>query len=222
MDDPDPVGSDPRDGRLRERPGPARGAGDPAPARERYPGERLLAGSSPREILARLSNGDPLEIAHRATQRLRGQAYLLDLSLVRNRSLARTAYAAFLYRGDPPLEEFLERCIDRALRELIDEDRADVREGAEVGEEDARCAIVAERFGVDAPTARRACLAFNELPHDVRATWYGLEVEGKSFHRIVAEGLGPPERARANLRRALTTLNLLQDPGPMGPDGSAP
>src|SRR5687767_2341511 len=54
----------------------------------------ILAGASPREVLARLMNGDPLGLAVVVEQRLRVHAYLLDADRVFLRAAARCARLA--------------------------------------------------------------------------------------------------------------------------------
>ena len=54
-------------------------------------GRALLAGGSPREILARLVDGDPLGLRAVVYERLRARAYLLEADRVFLRSLARVA-----------------------------------------------------------------------------------------------------------------------------------
>ena len=72
----------------------------------------MFRGASPREILARLCEGDPLELVPRANERLRELDFLLPGQRVWARAAARVAYAGMRYRGHPPLTNFLTRSID--------------------------------------------------------------------------------------------------------------
>src|SRR5436853_180438 len=87
----------------------------------------LFAGSSPRELLARLWDGDRLELWPRCEERVHELAYLLPISRVFRRSIARVAYAGVTYRGSPPFDAFLRRRIELSVQELLNEDREQLR-----------------------------------------------------------------------------------------------
>lgn len=70
------------------------------------PGGEILRGGSPREILARLIDGDPLEIEARARDRIQALAFLVDPARTHMRAVARIAHAAPRWRGEPPLTEW--------------------------------------------------------------------------------------------------------------------
>ena len=54
-------------------------AGPSGSARD-WPGRELLQGRSPREVLAKLCDGDPLELGARVDEWLRNEAVLVDPS----------------------------------------------------------------------------------------------------------------------------------------------
>jgi hypothetical protein len=68
-------------------------------------------------------------------------------------------------------------------------------------------------WNVDAKLARAICVVFNGLPHQVRAAYWSVVVQGKSFHRVVAEGCEPPQLVEERLKRALLAMSTLNDPG---------
>ncbi len=72
-------------------------------------------------------------------------------------------------------------------------------------------------LGVDATVARQAALVFNDLPDDVRRSFWALVIEGKSLDRHVSEGHGPLTGARARVKRAIIAISTLEDPGPDHP-----
>jgi hypothetical protein len=158
-------------------------------------------------VLSRLVDGDPLEIEARCLEELREQAFLLCVSRVHLRSVARIAHAAMRYRGEPALDVWLKERVEHSIKELLEEDREEERVGVPPSQPwDPRYAFVSEALGIEPTLARRACVAFNLLPHEVRCAYYAVVVDGKTIHRYVAEGHGPPDRARSHLKLALRTL----------------
>ena len=168
----------------------------------------VLRGRSPREILARLVEGDPLEIEARCRERIETLALLVDLQRLHLRTAARVAHAAPSWRGEPPISEWLADRIEVSMRELIREDFEAERSGIPPEKPwDPRYAFVSEALGVEPALARRACVAFNKLPLEVRCVYFAVAVQGKTVNRHVAEGHGPPEKARAQLKMAVQAIS---------------
>lgn len=167
----------------------------------------VLRGSSPKQILERLMEGDPLELWPRCRERMETLAFLVDPARVELRSIAWIAHAAPRYRGAPPLAVWLAEIIDRAIGEIAAEDREAEREGLPLpdGSEPA-FRFVSELLGIEPQLARRAAVAFNSLTSEVRSAWFAVAVMGKTVHRYVAEGHGPPEAVRARMKLALETI----------------
>jgi len=200
-------GASPDEGRLRP---PDRSDGD---RDDRIVGSHssevpeILRRRSPREILAALVDGDPLEIAPRVRQQIEDSALLVDPRRLLLRSLARIAHAAPRYSGTPPLTAWIEQRIVQSIDELLAEDRELVRDGTPVpSTSDTRYAYVSEILGLEPDQALRPCVAFNALPREVRSAWFAVAVAGKTVNRYVAEGHGPPENVRAHLKQALRTI----------------
>jgi hypothetical protein len=212
---------DPRDRRSAER---ARSRGERAEPRQVGEGgseagqtpladpSELFAGGSPREVLGRLLDGDPLDLAGRTRSRLKEKALLLDVERWTLRSMARVAFAAPRWDGSLALIEWIDQLVDRAAGDLLDEDRAALREPPAQDESDSRYAFLTQALGIEPGIALRACVVFNDLPDHVRRAFWALVVEGKSFARCVSEGLGTREQVQADARRALTALSQLSDP----------
>jgi hypothetical protein len=178
-----------------------------------YPGRAILGSRSPRVVLTRLIDGDPLEIEARCRERILEQALLLALQRVHLRAVARIAHCAPRYRGSPRLDVWLDACIDESLQDLVEEDREEEISGLPPTEPwDPRFAFVSETLGLEPALARRACVRFNMLPDEVRRAYFAIAIEGKTIHRYVAEGNGPPDRVRGFLARALTALGQKIDP----------
>lgn len=160
---------------------PDHGAGDP-------PWKALFTGSSPRELLARLWDGDPLELGARCDERLEDLALLLPRSRVQLRALARVAYAGVAYRGRPPLDAFLRRRIEVSIHELLDEDREHVRAGVpDVDLREPPYPRVAAVLGIESPLAFRACVTLNGLPIEVRRACRATVVRGRALSACARE-----------------------------------
>jgi hypothetical protein len=173
------------------------------------PGGDLLKGGSPKEILARLLAGDPLEIRARCREQLHVRALLLSLDRLQLRTLARIAHAAPRWRGEPPLQAWVEERIDHSMRELMEEDDEAVRSGIpHPGPGDGHFAFLSSLLGIEPHLGPRACVAFNAQPESVRRAFFAVVVEGTRMNRYVAEGNGSPQDVKANLARAFRVLGL--------------
>ncbi len=173
------------------------------------PGGDLLKGGSPKEILARLLDGDPLEIRARCREQLHVRALLLSLDRLQLRTLARIAHSAPRWRGEPPLGAWVEERIDHSMRELMEEDAEAVRSGIpHPGPGDGHFVFLSSLLGIEPHLGPRACVAFNAQPESVRRTFFAVVVEGTRLNRYVAEGNGSPEDVKQSLVRALRALGL--------------
>jgi hypothetical protein len=192
------------------------------PQNRDYPGAELLRGESPRQILRRIHEGDPLGLAPRCFDRLQGRAILLVGDRLLARALVRVALQAPGYDGVPPLDRWLEQCIDWAIDDLLGENADAEHRGdppTETG--DPNFAFLSETLGVEPPLARKAAIVFNDLPPAIRRTFWEVVVKGKTTSRWVAEGHGPPEYVKEQLAYALGMVSSLGDADldcPAGPD----
>ena len=210
---------DPGSGELLP-PRPSR-AKTPPQSRD-YPGAELLRDESPRRILRRIHEGDPLGLAQRCSERLHQRAILLAGDRLLARTLVRVALRAPAYDGVPPLDRWLEQGIDREILDLLGED-ADAEHRGDPPTEtwDPDFAFLSETLGVEPPLARKAAIVFNDLPPAIRRTFWEVVVKGKTTHRWVAEGHGPPEYVKEQLGYALGMVSSLGEADldcPAGPD----
>jgi len=180
----------------------------------------ILRGASPSEVLRKIFDGDPLELLPRCEENLREQAILLDPSRLHLRAIARVAHAARRYDGAGGLDVWLRGQIERCVHELTEEDREFERQGLPAaGNSQARYAFVADVLGVETALARRACVAFNALPLQVRSVWFAMVVDGKSLHQCVAEGAGSTEQVLSRLRTAFVAIEESTREGESGTGG---
>src|SRR3954464_13835959 len=130
---------------------------DAADGSQAWPGHSLLAHRSAREVLARLSDGDPLEIHARCIARIEHHARFIDVRRLHARSVARIAHAAPRYRGEPALDPWLEERIDASIEDLLNEDAEEDRSDIPASEPwDPRYAFVSDAMGIEPALARRA------------------------------------------------------------------
>ncbi len=150
----------------------------------------------------------------RCRKRLAERAVLLDVGRLVARALARVAYAGAMANGRVRVDELTTECIDRSIDELVEQDRSDEQEKRSMGpEKDPRYEYFAEALGVEPMKARRACVVFNDLPHDVRRAYWTVVIEGVSIHECASAGMGSRSEIEGRLRRALLAISLLDDPG---------
>ena len=167
---------------------------------------RVLAGT-PREVLARLVQGDPLGVRSAVASRLRSGCLLLDADRVHLRVIARIARSAGRYRGRPGVEEWVDGHVLKILGEVIREDHEAARGRASTGNEpSAAFSALAEPLGLDPQSMRKACSSFNVLPLADRAAFTDLVLRSRSLDELARE-LG--EGATHIARRARRSLDVI-------------
>ncbi|MCB9902931.1 MAG: hypothetical protein H6831_00845 [Planctomycetes bacterium] len=207
---------EPADGAERPDGEGAPDGGRPEPDEE-FPGQLVLRGQNASEILRRLCNGDPLDFAGRTLQRIRERALLMDSARLAMRSMAYVAHAGRAYRGEPSLAQWIDQQIDRAIQDFLEEDAYEEASGKPLGEPvDERYAFLVDLLGIPPAKARKACIVFNGLPNKDRRTFWAVCVEGKSIHRYVAEGHGPPKKIKQRIDKVFRALSFLDEEPPAG------
>ena len=168
-----------------------------APSPRRVHWRRILAGVGPREVLARLMEGDPLDVRRRVDEGLRRRAYLFDADRVFLRALARIARLACRYRGRPALAAWVAERVDESLLDLLREDReAELRGDPAAGMEVAAFEDLAAPLGLEPRRMRSVCVAFNHLPEPQRRAFLELVIEGRSLDELAGRGIPATEIAR--------------------------
>lgn len=130
---------------------------------------RLLAGT-PRQILARISTGDPLGVRPQVERRLQAQFRVLDPAAVTRRALALVARRAGQWSGRPALDRWVGLLVDEAIEEVG-------RELAGGSAEPVDCAVT-DKLGLDGAAATAVLRTL-----DARS-----EVERRIFYRLVVAG----------------------------------
>lgn len=174
-----------------------------------WPGRELLTGTSPREVLAKLCDGDPLELGPRVVAYVDEMAFLVDPNRAWARSAARVAHAAMRYRGKPELEAFVRRNIVRAIEELIEEETEDELARVPLGDTpEAHLLFLWKLLGVELPLARRASIALNRQPSNVRTAFLALAARGTSIQEHATKTGATAEQVRELVERGLHAIRV--------------
>lgn len=182
----------------------------------------VLGGMGPREVLARLLQGDPLELRRVVAARLQQRAYLFDADRVQLRALAHCARYGVRYRGTPPLEVWLAEIVDQALLDLLREDLQAERRGSRPDAQELAAFVdLARPLGLEPAAMRRVCLAHNLLREEDRRAFHGLVIAGRALEQVAAElAISGVEVAR-RARRGLETVLIAAGQSPRAPSAGA-
>jgi hypothetical protein len=192
------------------------------PRQRTYPGSEVLAGQSPRKVLAKILRGDPLGMDSRCADRVAHHANLVDPDRLYDHATAWVAHQAFGYDGTPPLDEFLTTCIDSTIRTLLDEDIEVQRQGIPaLGDPDPSSTTsvshwLADCLGIEPPIARKCAVVYNNLPIPVREAFWAVVIQSKPLERAA------PAKAKARVRYALAMMSTLGTTPEPNPDPGAP
>lgn len=172
----------------------------------------MLDVGSPREVLAKLIESDPLHLGRRCQERTTSQALLLDARRLYLRASAHVARHGSKYAGTPSLDVWLAEHVRRALKELVAED-AEALRTRDLGETptDPWVLGIARLLGVEPALASRGCAAFNQSSYDVRSAFFGIVIGAQPLSQWARENGTGEERVRANLKRALWLLGARDD-----------
>ncbi len=172
----------------------------------------LLTTGTPREVLARIVPGDPLDLRRRVALRLRSQALLLDCEQVLLGAFARTAYRSGTWRGRPELEPWLAGIVDETIEDALTELEAEPGPGD-------LFAIFATPLGLEPRELREGCARFNRLPTEDREAFLHLVLEDGPQESFCRErGL----RVAELVRRARRALEVLGSPSLAPPQPERP
>jgi DNA-directed RNA polymerase specialized sigma24 family protein len=171
------------------------------------PAWRSALAGTPREVLARLVQGDPLGVRGRVARRLRSDALLLDADRIHLCVVARIARSAGRYRGRPGIEEWLDAHVLATIADVVRRDHEVARSPQAFPEESASAfAALAAPLGLDPGGMRRACAAFNVLPQADRAAFVDLVLRDRSLDEMAKESGESATRIARRARRGLDAV----------------
>ncbi len=180
-----------------------------------------LPGLSDEELLRRVSMRPSreklLEISHHCIDR---RAQLMDIPILTARSAAQIVVALFgdeeagSYHGVPvPLHcknrprAWIEERTFEALEDLILEDSNAFRAGqAQAMPEEPRHSYLTEWFQVPAPKVLEAAVMFNNLPVNVRQSFYHVFIRRRPLNDDMPAYLGSADQVRTLAERGLRVI----------------
>ena len=165
-----------------------------------------LRGRSPREILFRIAEGDPLEIGARVEAALEEDGLLLAPERVHLRTLADVAYAACARAAPRDLGPWLRERIGESIETLLAEDREADRSGDPLPASGANFLALTAAFGVEPGLARRASVAFHALPAPQRRLVRGIVQDGRTLAELAGVLGRPAGDLMLELRAAVESL----------------
>jgi DNA-directed RNA polymerase specialized sigma24 family protein len=168
----------------------------------------LLRGRSPRDVLLRIADGDPLEIVARVDAALEEQGMLLAPERVQVRSLARIAYVACSHGAPQVLGPWLREIIEACAGELLEEDREAEHDGDPLPRSSETYAAMTLAFGVEHSLARRMSVVFHDMPILQRRIIQGIVREGSSLEELATRLGQPLAEIHAGLRAAVESLQV--------------
>lgn len=174
-----------------------------------------LCGADPEEVLARIFDGDPLQLQSLVMRVLRGNGFLLDPDRCMQHSLEEIAFT-ISGADDADAKDldrvWLERCVDRACDHILAADEAAERRwilghGAQEGSH----RFLSEAFGVRWGHGRSASVAFHRLPLRTRLAFFALCVERTPAERWLAQAGGSSTELRNDVWKVFEALGFVSD-----------
>jgi len=171
--------------------------------------DRALLFGTPREVLARISAGDPLDLRARVAAHLSEACLLIDADRLQVRALAHCARRALQLRASDSLDAFLRARVADAAEELMREDREALRNGrSSSGALDE----LALPLGLDPARAREACARFNDSDSTDREACFQLLVVGADIDELARAKQQTVTEVARRARRALESALTVLDP----------
>jgi hypothetical protein len=168
-------------------------------------------GTSPRDLMGRLLDGDPLGLQALGVTRRDELAYLISSDRMYLRAAARVAYGACIYGTTKPLDAWLLGCIDAGIEGILRDETAEHRDGVPVEEDEERYYhAVMDLLDVSVEDARGVCITFNALPYESRAAYFKFSLERTSLEQT-RDASDEGQSLRDDLAGALRAL--LRDGG---------
>lgn len=168
----------------------------------------LLRDGAPSEILSRLVETDALGLEARASNARDQGAWLLDVRRLHLRAAARVAFEARRRPIEEPLDTWLDRCVESAVRELLSEQYEEELALTSVVESDdvEFYRRIAHAMEIEVELARLVCARANALPVDQRRIFDALILQRRSVEELTRLGWGPPAKLLELLEQAVIVI----------------
>lgn len=194
---------------------PCMGTGGSSPKVERAAWPSFLRGEDSQEILARLSQADPLHLREAAARRLREVWFLLEPDRVFHRTLAVCADAVPC--EDPPqdLSAWARGKLDLAIDQLVRLDsEAEFAHPELLTDAEKDFPLLTECLLLEPELVRAASVAFNSLEPLPRRAFFELLIEGREPPEVIEAGPWDEDGLYEAIQTALATLGLDVQPEP--------
>jgi hypothetical protein len=169
----------------------------------------FLRGSTPEEVFAHLSQGDPLRLQERTARRLREVWVLLEPDRVYRYALAVCATAAPAEEPAADLEAWALAKIDRAIDQLVRSDiEAERTRPDMLTDEEQNFPLLTDSLYVDPGRVRAVAVAFNRLEPLPRRAFFELLVEGRDVVACIEGGPWDMDGLYLAIHTALAVFNL--------------
>jgi hypothetical protein len=203
-------------GSVRTRAASARVDSQPATEPSRTDAEVLvqrMAGKPAGEVLARITNGDPLRLYPLCARRIRELYFVLDPDRVFELALAMVAVGIEIEPEHCAQAEWLTRTIDRAIERTLERDREEENAGVPAENPEEHFRLFVEALFVEPPLARLAAVRLNGLEERVRKAFQHLLIDGLPLEECLEMGLGPQEQLQLDILAALEAIGLIDEKG---------
>src|SRR5262245_24123127 len=160
---------------------------------------RRMAGKPAGDVLARISNGDPLKLYPLCARRIRDTYFVLDPDRVFERLLPLVAVGIQVEAERCTEAGWLTGRVDRAIQALIDHDREEERRGVPDEDPEEHFRVFVEALYLEPSLARLASVRLNGLEERVRKVFYLLLIEGRPLEEVLEAGLAPEERLHGDI-----------------------
>src|SRR6185503_14751937 len=169
----------------------------------------FLRGGDANEILARLSEGDPLRLQEASARRLREVWYLLEPERVYHRALAVCAKAASKEAPPTDLGLWVRTQLDLAIEQLVRKDcEAEHAHPELVAEDEKVFPLLTDSLMLDPELVRSTSVSFNALDPLPRRAFFELLIEGREIGEGIEAGPWDEDGLYNAIQTALATMRL--------------
>jgi len=175
----------------------------------------FLRGEDASEILAHLSEGDPLRLQETSARRLRELWFLLEPERVYHRAIAVCAKAASMESPPADMSAWTRAKVDHAIELLVRADSEAEQAHPELVNEDEKVfPLLTNSLMLDPELVRFVSVSFNALDPLPRRAFFELMIEGREVVEVVEAGPWDQDGLYQAIQTALATMGLDVQPEP--------
>lgn len=170
----------------------------------------LFSLPSSSQILARVLDGDPLQVEDRCRARVDHLALLLDVERVVQCAMANIAYFGRRYRGSPPFELWMRQRVEAGIERVLEDEQESERTLMNFAPPSMVHLSLAHALGLDVHLARRASVVVNSLPLTVRRVFRAVVLQRQPIEALPDDPFGDALQRERRLRTALNSIAHLE------------